>query len=509
MKQRFVNSLHRPAVWFAPIKTDGKDAKWSRRARRFAPVIAVAVSLLVFSSTSRAETERPNVLMICIDDLNDWVGFLGGHPQAITPNMDALARQGQNFTNAHCSVPVCSASRASVMSGVAATTHGSYELGPRYQDLPALTSVPTIQGYFKDHGYHTLAGGKVLHHGFTGRLTEDIDHSFGRLKGPSPKKSMNRPNHWSRAWDWGAFPQTDEGMGDFRLAKDAASALQEDFDAPFFMSIGFFRPHVPLYVPPKWFDMYESETIKLPKSLREDLQDLPDNFLRINDYAVAPTHAEVVKYGKQRGLTHAYLASITFVDHCVGMIMDALNKSPHADNTLVVLWSDHGFHLGEKHHWAKRTLWEESTRVPLLFAGSGIKPGKQCSEPASLLDIYPTLVEMCHLPANPKLEGISLVPQINDPKAPREEPAITSSYYGNHSIRSRDWRLIVYEDGAEELYDHRIDSNERTNLANSRDHQEIRDQLARWIPKQAAPEYKTKSERARVNSNPKRGTVTH
>ena len=451
------------------------------------------------SGTSPARI-APNVLMICIDDLNDWVGFLGGHPETVTPHMDALAKRGRNFANAHCAVPVCSCSRASVMSGVAATTHGSYEIGPRYEELPALRNIPTIQRYFKDNGYITLAGGKVLHHGFSGRLAGDIDRSLGRKKSPRPGQPMNRPSDWSGAWDWGAHPATDAEMADYQLAKNAAKALTEDFGKPFFMTVGFFRPHVPLFVPPKWFDLYQAESLTLPRNPKSDLDDLPQNFLSINDYAAAPTHAEVIRHGKQRSLTHAYLASISFADHCVGVVVDALKSSPHADNTIVVLWSDHGFHLSEKQHWAKRTLWEESTRVPLLFAGPDIKPGKACAEPASLLDVYPTLVEMCRLPKNTRLEGISLVPQLDDPTTARDRPAITSSYFGNHSIRSRDWRLIVYEDGAEELYDHRDDPDEFRNLANDPSHSAIRDQLVRWLPKEVASEFRTRSERSRGQS---------
>lgn len=464
----------------------------------------VALSLLLAPIAASAttpfdeQTSRPNVLMISIDDLNDWTGFLGGHPQALTPHMDALAKQGRNFTNAHCAVPVCSCSRASVMSGVAATTHGSYEIGPSYQQLPALNDVPTIQQYFKDHGYITLAGGKVLHHGFGGHLAAGIDRSLGRKRSPRPKKPMNRPGHWSAAWDWGKYPEQDASMADIQLAGNAAKALKEDFDQPFFMSVGFFRPHVPLFVPPKWFDLYEEDKITLPNNPKSDLDDLPKNFLSINDYALAPTHAEVLKHGKQRSLTHAYLASISFVDHCVGIVMEALASSPHADNTLVVLWSDHGFHLGEKHHWAKRTLWEESTQVPLLMAGPGIKPGQPCPEPASLIDIYPTLVELCKLPANNHLEGLSLTSQLHDPATPRDRPAITSSYFGNHSVRTRHWRLISYEDGAKELYDHRNDPDEFKNLANDPAHKETLARLSQWLPKKAAPEFKSKSERSRA-----------
>jgi arylsulfatase A-like enzyme len=450
-------------------------------------------------ATAKPDGSQPNVLMICIDDLNDWTGFLGGHPDVLTPHMDALAKRGRNFTNAHCSIPVCSASRASLFSGMAATTTGSYELGPKYEELPALAHAPTMHRYFKDNGYYTISGGKVLHHGFNGRLAADIDRSLGRKKSPRPRKPMNRPADWSGAWDWGAYPEEDAEMADFQLAKKAAETLNEDFDKPFFMSVGFFRPHVPLFVPPKWFDLYETDTFALPNIPKADLDDLPNNFLNINDYAVAPTHADVLKHVKQRSLTHAYLASISFTDHCVGIVLDALKSGPHAGNTIVVLWSDHGFHLGEKQHWAKRTLWEESTRVPLLFAGPTIKPGTTCVQPVSLLDVYPTLVELCQLPANKKLEGLSLTPQINDPAAVRNRPAVTSSYFGNHSIRSRDWRLIVYQDGAEELYDHRDDSDEFSNLAGDPAHKEIRDQLAKWLPKKAVPEFKAKSERSRVS----------
>jgi len=453
--------------------------------------------LYLLSICVACAVERPNVLLICIDDLNDWTGFLGGHPQAVTPHMDALAKRGRNFANAHCAVPVCSSSRASVMSGMAATTHGSYELGPRYEELPALTDVPTIQRYFKDNGYYTLSGGKVLHHGFNGRLAGAIDRSLGRKKSPRPKNPMSRPANWSGAWDWGAYPEKDAEMADIQLAQDAAAALGEDFDKPFFMSVGFFRPHVPLFVPPKWFDLYDAESLTLPRILKSDLNDVPKNFLGINNYAVAPTHAQVVEHGKQRSLTQAYLASISFVDHCVGIVLDTLKSSSHTGDTLIVLWSDHGFHLGEKQHWAKRTLWEESTRVPLVFAGPGIRPGKPCLEPASLLDLYPTLVELCDLPKNPRLEGLSLVPQLNDPKAARDRPAITSAYFGNHSVRSRDWRLISYEDGAKELYDHRTDSDEFHNLAKDPAHQAVIKELSRWLPQKAIPEFKVKSERQR------------
>ena len=467
-------------------------------------LLAVGVFLAQLTAAQAgqpAEERHPNVLMICIDDLNDWTGFLGGHPQVKTPHMDALARRSRVFTNAHCAVPVCSASRVSILSGVAATTHGSYEIGPKYQDLQALRNVPTLHAFFKQNGYRTITGGKVLHHGFSGRLAGDIDQDLGRKKSPRPKKALNRPAHWSGAWDWGAHPETEAQMSDYQLAESAAELLAEGFDRPFLMSVGFFRPHVPLYVPPKWFELYDEQRLSLPDSPLSDLDDLPDNFLSINNYAVAPTHAEVLKHSRQRSLTRAYLASISFVDHCVGVVTKALQQSRHADNTIVVLWSDHGFHLAEKQHWAKRTLWEESTRVPLLIAGPGIGGGSDCREPVSLLDVFPTLVDLCDLPANPNLEGVSLLPQLKDSTAARRYPAITSSYFGNHSIRTKNWRLIVYEDGAQELYDHRTDSDEFNNLADDPAHTAIRDELMQWVPSNPVPEVKARSERKRERRN--------
>lgn len=459
------------------------------------------LSLLIIiwaTDVAHAADKRPNVLMICIDDLNDWTGFLGGHPDVQTPHMDSLASRGRVFANAHCAVPVCSASRISVMSGLSATTHGSYELGPSYEQLPKLNGVPTLHQYFHDNGYYTMTGGKVLHHGFRGKLASSIDRTLqDRAGGPKPKEPLNLPKGWSRAWDWGAFPQKDEDMFDAQLANRAAATLKENFEKPFFMSVGFFRPHVPLHVPPKWFALYNQQSIVLPNNPLADLDDVPENFLSINKFAAAPTHAEVVETDSQRSLTQAYLASISFVDHCVGIVLDGLAASPHADNTIVVLWSDHGFHLGEKQHWAKRTLWEESTRVPLLFVGPGIEPGQACDEAVNLLDIFPTLVDLCELPSNRRLDGVSLSPQLADPKSPRQRPAITSSYFGNHSIRNHDWRLIVYRDGKEELYDHRSDPDEFDNLADDPAYKGVRDELARWLPQNATPEVKKDSEQAR------------
>ena len=451
---------------------------------RFSGLLCAIGFLLLFATTIRGATDYPNVLMICIDDLNDWVRHLGGHPDARTPQLDELAAQGRVFSNAHCSVPVCSSSRVSIFSGLHATTHGSYEIGPGYHSIESLRNVPTMHRYFKDHGYTTLSGGKVLHRGFIEFLAEDIDHSIGkRSGGPRPERAMN----WEpQVWDWGPFPQSDGEMFDYQLARAAAEALQKDYGQPFFMTVGFSRPHVPLYVPPKWFDLFDRDAIAMPRAPKEDLEDIPDNFKTMDQ--VAPIHDMILEAGLWRGFVHAYLASISFTDHCVGTVLEGLRQSPHAAQTIVALWSDHGFHLGEKQHWAKRTLWEESTRVPFIIAGPGVEPGDHCREAVSLLDLYPTLLEMCGLPRNPLLEGISIVPQIEDPNTPRPTPVIISSYEGNHAIRSRDWRYIRYSDGAEELYHNRVDPDEFRNLASDPAFAEMKGRLGEWIPQNPAPE---------------------
>ena len=431
--------------------------------------------------------------MICVDDLNDWIGCLGGHPDAKTPHMDRLAARGRNFTNAHCVVPVCSCSRVSIMSGLHATTHGSYDLGPSYSSIERLNDVPCMQDYFKQHGYITIAGGKVLHHNFVDDLADVIDIDLGRERAPRPPKRMNWPGG---AWDWGQFPATDAEMPDLQLAEKASAALQKTYDRPFFMSVGIFRPHVPMFVPSKWWDLYDRESIVLPDTPPGDMDDIPPNFKgRLN---IEPTHAEVLEKGDFRGMVHAYLACVSFADMCVGTVLDGLDRGPHRDKTIVVLWSDHGFHLGEKQHWAKRTLWEESTRTPLMFAGPRISGGAACAEAVSLLDVYPTLVEMCSLPPNRQLDGISVVPQLSDATTARDRPAITTSYFGNHSIRTKDWRYIRYADGAEELYDHRSDQPEYTNLASDGRYSDVKDSLAKWVPQRAVSEVKPKKQRRKA-----------
>lgn len=417
--------------------------------------------LLVTGSLIEA-ADRPNVLLISIDDLNDWVGCLQGHPQAKTPNIDRLARLGTLFTNAHCQSPVCNPSRASMMTGRYPHTSGVYFLSPDLKQAPVLQDLETIPEVFAANGYETLATGKLFHTGDK-RFFEQYEPSGGF--GPRPKKKISQP-HGHPLWDWGAYPENDELMPDMKAAKWAVGQLQRQHDKPFFMGVGFYRPHVPMYTPQKWFDLHPRNAIKLPLVKNDDRNDISQYAIDLtNRNHVSPTHQWVTAAGQWEHAVQAYLASVTFADHCLGLVLDALEASEHSGNTIVVLFSDHGFHLGEKQRWAKRTLWEDGTRVPLIVAAPGHKLNQKSSRPAELIDVFPTLLELAGLPQDTAQEGQSLVPLMTNPNNDWTHPAITSFGKGNVAIRSTNFRLIQYLDGSQELYDLRTDPHEWKNLA--------------------------------------------
>ena len=431
--------------------------------------------------------EKPNILLISIDDLNDWVGCLGGHPQAKTPFIDQLAKEGVLFTNAHCQAPVCTPSRASLVSGMLPSSTGSYFLQPHINKIQPIDPQTTLVPWFQKEGYETLGAGKV-YGGHNARFFKTYPGRLGGF-GPTPKdkKKLNHPiGH--PLWDWGAYPDTDEEMPDRKIADWAIEQLKQPRAKPFFLSVGFNRPHVPMYVPKKWLDLHPLEKIKLPKVLANDRDDL-------SAYAKGLTHGFPAprqewfeaNSGQWEKAVQAYLASSSFVDDCVGRVLKGLKESPHADNTIVVLFSDHGFHLGEKRRWAKRSLWEDSTRVPFIIVVPGSDNRKACSQPVGLIDIYPTLLELCTLKANEKLEGHSLKPLLDNSQAAWSHPAITTFGPGNHAIRSERYRYIRYADGSEELYDHQTDPHEWHNLANQPKMKTIIEKHRRSIPQKEKP----------------------
>ena len=429
-------------------------------------------------------TEKPNIVLISIDDLNDWVGCLDGHPQARTPNIDRLAEMGSLFENAHCQSPVCNPSRASMMTGRYPHTTGVYFLSPDLKKAPVLKGVKTMPEVFAANGYETMATGKIFHGGDK-RFFQRYQPSGGF--GPRPEKKISQP-HGHPLWDWGAFPEKDEMMPDVKAAKWAIDQLRKKHDKPFFMGVGFYRPHVPMYAPKKWFDMHPRKGIVLPKVRDDDRDDLSQYAIDLTNLKhVSPTHDWVKKAGQWDHAVQSYLASVTFADHCVGMVLDALNSSEHADNTIVVLFSDHGFHLGEKQRWAKRTLWEDGTRVPMVIAAPGFKKNQRIRKPAELLDVFPTLLELAGLPADSNQEGQSLVPLMKNPIGEWGHPAITSFGLGNYSIRSERYRFIQYLDGSRELYDLQNDPHEWSNVAADPLNQSIVEQHAKFIPAKQHP----------------------
>lgn len=430
-------------------------------------------------------SERPNVLMIAIDDQNDWIGYMGGHPNAKTPRIDALAAAGTAFTNAHCQAPLCNASRTSLMTSMRPCTTGIYGLKPWFRDVPEFADLETLPQYFKRHGYRTYNTGKIYHGNYGRQGDREWDVVGTAASGrPFPKggKLVETPSAHPLV-DWGYFPHRDEDKGDYKVATWAAKALDEmPDDEPFFLACGFFLPHVPCFATQKWFDLHPAESTTLPLIRRDDRRDTP-RFSWYKHWDLPEPRLEFLEDADQwMNLVRSYLACGSFVDHQVGRVLDALDRNDLTENTIVVLWSDHGWHLGEKEITGKNSLWDDSTRVPLIFAGPGIPANQVCSQPAELLDVYPTLVSVAGLPRKESLEGLSLMPQLSDSMAARERPAITTCNQGNHAIRTDRWRYISYIDGSEELYDMEQDPNEWTNLASDATHRETINRMREFLP---------------------------
>jgi len=406
---------------------------------------------------------KPNILLVGVDDLNDWIGCMGGHPQARTPNMDALAARGVLFSNAHCQSPVCNPSRASMMTSLYPSTTGIYFLNPGLGESPAARRVVVLPRRFHAEGYHVTGAGKLFHGNQNREYLPNYAGSFGGF-GPRPRKKLGPfPGH--PLWDWGVFPDSDEKMPDHKIAAWGVGQLAVERGKPLFLAAGFYRPHVPQYAPRKWFEMYPGDSVKLPPVMANDLDDLSSYAVDLTRLEhVSPPHEWVVKHDQWKPLVRSYLACVSFVDHQVGKLLKALDAGPHRDNTYVVLFSDHGFHLGEKERWAKRSLWAESTRVPMIIAGPGVAAGKVCGKPVQLLDIYPTLLELAGLSPDPRIEGHSLVPLLRNPQAKWPHMARSSFGPGNYAISSERYRYLRYNDGSEEFYDHADDPHEWRNL---------------------------------------------
>ncbi|MAY01939.1 MAG: iduronate-2-sulfatase [Gammaproteobacteria bacterium] len=461
--------------------------------------------ILGLSTFSQAQ-ERPDILFIAIDDMNDWVEPLGGHPQAKTPNINALAERGMLFTNAHAPGAACLPSRTAILTGVSPFNSGIYEQAGDWRiDLENITTLPR---YFRDNDYRTLGGGKLFHahtyslDGFQGQqdtsawdayfpslerqLVDEVRPAPGQTPGPAVGNGRQ-----SGDFDFYPVVVTDSAMGDGQTVSWISRELEAAYTGPRFISAGIYRPHLPWYVPQRYFDMHPLEQVLLPEYLENDTSDIPDSALFGQEVSMGPDTMDWVRQnggtGKWQEAVQGYLASMSYSDAMVGELIAALDRSGRADNTIIVLWSDHGFHLGEKERWGKMTLWEESSHVPFIIVAPGITtPGSSTDEVVSLQSIYATLAELSGLEVPEHVDGNSLLPLLRNPDMEWDDVATTTFGYGNFAVRGDRYRYVVYSDGEEELYDHANDPNEWNNLANDPAYQEIKSAMAGRLPPRSA-----------------------
>lgn len=421
-----------------------------------------------------------DVLFIAVDDMNDWVEPLGGHSQAITPNIQTLADKGMLFTNAHVSSPACHPSRVALMTGVQPEKSGVkqnvFAKGEvTWRRSPALKEATTLSQHFRDNGYEAIAGGKI-YHTLQGNPSDENDYSTwdaimpGDPKSGSPiafqprakKRNVSRQDEVGLSPNgimaWAPMDVDSKQMADNKLVNWAIDELNKERDKPLFMAVGIFRPHLPWEVPKQFFDLYPIDTVQVPEAV-------PNELSHTYDHGRRHWHKWVADNNLWRSGVQAYLASISFADYEVGRLMAALEASGRADNTIVVFWSDHGMHIGEKENWEKFTLFEESTRIPMIIVDPREKPG-QTHAPSSSIDLFPTLIELTDTRDNTHqtLDGESLADLVRGGHTD-VQPAI-SSFQKVHSVRSLRYRYIFDQVNLiETLYDHNTDAQERINIA--------------------------------------------
>ena len=516
-----------------------------------------------------AGKERPNVLFIVCDDLNHYVLHGKDAPQAKTPNIDGLARQGVTFANNHAVTPVCGPSRTCFWTGVYPQWHGNYNVW-KWDSIPLLKNSVPMQQHFLNNGYEVYGTGKLFHEGAGGPFYTryGIPPNYGSWpwKGKGPEENVphpaqtelftaNLPQNIQRDLNFGPLSNVPEWKPDpagkfpgyagwrsfgkpFRYVNDddrdqmpdemsaqfAIEVLRQKHDRPFFLGVGFIRPHTPLYAPKKYFDMFPLESVQLPPRLTNDLDDCAVILRQHWLLGFQKFHAVMAGGGVPlwRQWVQAYLACMAFADEQVGAVLTALDQSPCRDNTIVVLIGDNGYHLGEKDCIQKWQLWEESTHVPLFIRAPGAASGQVCQRPTSLIDLYPTLIDLCGLPKSPNagkseapLGGHSLRPLLKDPRhgswtgptaalsVVSHEPDGATNTGPHFSIRSEKWRYTLCSNDEEELYDHVADPNEWTNLAKKPEYakakRELRAQLTKLVRASTGP---VKSEPQTPNPGP-------
>jgi arylsulfatase A-like enzyme len=454
----------------------------------------LSIILTLTNPAAAQQPAKPNILFIAIDDLRDWVRYLG-YEQVKTPNLDRLAARGVTFTHAYCASPVCNPSRTALMSGQRSSTTGVYSNGIDWRQH---VTVPTLNEHFRANGYYVCGAGKIYHGGYP--RDADWDEYFHPREGdaddvenPAKGKKAKKAKITSDATSDGVggirfkpLNVNDEDMVDYASVSYALKQLNRSHDKPLFLACGLHKPHMGWDVPKKYYDMYPLDKIQLPKVLETDLDDIPPAGIRMAK--PEGDHADILKSGRWKDAVQGYLAAITFCDAMIGRLMDGFEKSPYKDNTIVMLWSDHGWHLGEKQHWRKFALWEESTRAPFLMTVPGMtKPGSVCDRTIDFMSIYPTLCDLAGIPIPKHCEGPSIKKLLQDPKAAWETPAITTHGYQNHAVRTEAYRYIRYADGGEELYDEKVDKLEWKNLASDPKYASLKQDLAKWFPKTNVP----------------------
>jgi arylsulfatase A-like enzyme len=420
--------------------------------------------------------DRPNVLFIAVDDLNDWVGCLGGHPQAKTPAIDALAARGMSFTRAYCASPVCNPSRTALLTGLRSSSSGVYDNGVKRADTRCKDVVP-LNTWFHDHGYRVVGAGTI----------DQGDHDrWGVWDDYATPREVDLPPGAGESPGVGGIrfapaDGRDEDTHDFHTVAYCIEQLTRKHDKPLFLACGLHKPHMAWNVPRKYYDMFPLDTIQLPQVLDDDLDDVPPAGRALA--LVEGDHDAILRSGRWKDAVRGYLAAGAFCDAMIGRLLRGLDESPLRDSTIIVFWSDHGWHLGEKQHWRKFALWEEATRTPLFFVVPGTtRPQSACDRTVDFMSIYPTLCDLCGLDTPEHVQGVSMKTLLQNPRAAWDRPALTTHGFGNHAVRSEAWRYIRYANGDEELYDELADPREWRNLAGDPRHASVKAKLAEWLP---------------------------
>ncbi len=454
-----------------------------------------------------SNSKQPNILFISMDDMNEWFGYLGVNPDVKTPNVDRLAAEGMAFSNAVCASPVCNPSRTAFLTGMRPTTSGCYMLCDNLEDSPKRETGIPFPLHMKRNGYHTMMAGKVDHGGEP--IDRATEKTFGEsmwsewggyfngqqfdLHSPYRECMTDHPGFYKFAFHWGPLDdEIEETLSDVQVAGWASEQLEKDYDKPFLLAAGFYRPHLPLIAPKRYFDMYDPDSLWLPPTGSDDMEGMPAaaRQVALASYQDSATgmHRSILDAAKRREITQAYLACVSFVDDCIGRVLDALRKSKYADNTIVVLASDNGWGLGEHFHWKKWSIFDNGSNIPFIIKAPGMGGmGKPCEAGVDLTDIYPTLVDLCGLSNPGHLEGESLRALLSGEQTDRERPGMTSFGPHNHSLRTSQYRYTRYADGSEELYDYHEDPWEHRNLAGDPQLATVKEELAKWFPENPVP----------------------